>query len=183
MQKQLFGPISDCYSFGIDVFPRNKDKAYWRYHEIKEGEFGWSPNCVRKFNNNEFNRVTFGIPQGGALSGLIVNIIMHSIDCNIIKSEAWGEEMLYLRYCDDMVIIHKSDKRCDELFEIYKKELEKANLDYHEPPVLKRRYHQSFWGKNVKSRNTYLWSQKPSGSRPQSKWVSFLGYIFIMMAI
>ena len=165
----------ECYSFNNDVFPKNNEDTYWSPYK-KKGNFGWTSNLELAFNNHQLDTARIGIPQGGALSGLIVNIIMHHVDEMV--TSASSKDTLYLRYCDDMVIIARSEQECSHLFNIYQDGLKNMKLEYHEPHKLRRRYSKHFWGDKVKSRATYLWSKVASPSNvPYSKWVSFLGYM------
>lgn len=164
-----------CYSFNIDVYPKNNEDAYWIPHK-KKGHFGWTSSLELAFKSKQLDTERIGIPQGGALSGLIVNIIMHQVDEMVM--DASPENSLYLRYCDDMVIVSQSEQECSGLFDIYQNGLKKLTLEYHQPIELRRRYGKHFWGDKVKSRPVYLWSKLAHPSNvPHSKWVSFLGYM------
>lgn len=164
-----------CYSFNNDVFPKNNDDTYWIPYK-KKGHFGWASKLELAFKDHQLNTERIGIPQGGALSGLIVNIIMHHVDEMVINASP--KDTLYLRYCDDMVIVAKSEQECSRLFDIYQDGLKKMRLEYHPPLKLRRRYGKHFWGDKVKSRPAYFWSKFPHPSNiPHSKWVSFLGYM------
>ena len=178
--EKIFNSYLKCYSFNKMVLSKNQDKSYWMNFKKKpESQFGWSEHLVNKQKNGEIDNELIGIPQGGALSGLIANIIMHNVDKKIVEyKESKYDSLLYKRYCDDMIIIHKDAKICQELFELYKTSLRENLLEYHEPISLPRRYGKLFWAEQAKSKNTYYWNEKPSPMEiPQSKWLNFLGYM------
>lgn len=173
----IFHRYLNCYSFNHKVLVKNSDENYWMsFNKKKECEFGWSNHLVEKLKNNEIENEDIGIPQGGALSGLMANIIMHNIDKKIVEQDS---DVLYKRYCDDMIIIHKDAIRCQKLFESYKIALKNNLLEYHEPIELPRRYRKAFWEEGSKSKNTYSWDNHPqyNESLSQSRWLSFLGYM------
>lgn len=170
----------NCYSFNHKVLVKNSDEDYWTgFNKKTECKFGWSNHLVEKLKNNEIGNEKIGIPQGGALSGLMANILMHNVDKKMIEYESISNsELLYKRYCDDMVIIHKDSTRCQELFDVYKSALRENLLEYHDPITLPRRYGKAFWSDGAKSKDTYLWNNHPLPVElPQSRWLSFLGYM------
>jgi hypothetical protein len=173
----IFKEYLNCYSFSGSVFPLNTNDDFWMAASDVGGQFKWTPELKEKFDAGELISRSIGIPQGGALSGLIVNLLMHDLDRVVTNLENWNKDYLYLRYCDDMVIVHKSAKECKILFDNYFQNLSGLNLSPHDPPELRPNYTKVFWGSNIKSRDVYLWSIKKSGLHPHSPWVSFLGYM------
>ena len=111
-----------------------------------------------------------GIPQGGALSPLIINMVMHRADDAVLSSP--DEELFYARYCDDMVIVHCDQKRCKEAFGRYLAMMESLLLPVH-PLVRGLRYGRSFY--DGKSKGPYAWTDCRPGTLRSSPWVSFLG--------
>lgn len=174
----IFEKYLDAYSFNRNVMSKNVDTNYWLEHDKVGSKFGWVDTLVVKYSEGSLGNERIGIPQGGALSGLMVNIIMHNIDQRIMDLGRHDSKFLYKRYCDDMVIIHDDHIKCQQIFEEYKKALTDNSLEYHPPHELKRRYSKTFWGDKIKSRNTYYWGERPlENLQPQSKWISFLGYM------
>lgn len=175
--ETIFYSYLHCYSFNGEVWIKNNDTNYWiRNNKNIESQFGWSDHLVSKFNRNEIGTEKIGIPQGGPLSGLIANILMHNVDKRIIA--LGGANVVYKRYCDDMIIIHKNAIVCQVLFNAYKQALQENLLEQHEPIPLPRRYKKVFWADGAKSKETYLWRNHPlSNAHPQSRWLSFLGYM------
>ncbi|WP_167346175.1 reverse transcriptase/maturase family protein [Pedobacter ginsenosidimutans] len=174
--EQILLAYLDCYAFNKDVFPKNLDANYWieQNDYSPRGKFGWVKELEIPENLGGERKI--GIPQGGALSGLIVNILLHKADIAMDKIPGWGKDFLYLRYCDDMVIIHTSPEKCGTLFEEYVKVLESLSLIPHDCMDLKTRYSKKFWD-DVKSRDVYLWSRTRKSGYANSPWVSFLGYM------
>ena len=72
------------------------------------------------------------MPQGGALSGLIANIVINRVDEKMVKKLKPGND-LYIRYCDDMLLLSTNRKRCGQLFRLYSKEIKRAKLVPHTP--------------------------------------------------
>ncbi|WP_342328065.1 reverse transcriptase domain-containing protein [Pedobacter sp. FW305-3-2-15-E-R2A2] len=173
----VFKAYLNCYSFNSSVYPLNMNQSYWDHMKDNIGHFEWTIELDTKFQSGDLVSERIGIPQGGALSGLIVNLIMHDLDLSIFDCKKWNKEYLYLRYCDDMVIVHRSHEECDKLFKTYFENLKLLNLIPHLPPKLELSYSKSFWGKSIKSRNVYHWTDKKHKILPHSPWVSFLGYM------
>jgi hypothetical protein len=109
-----------------------------------------------------------GVPQGGALSLLIANIVLNDVDQSIVSEE--DPDRLMIRYCDDMVLLHTDYDQCTRLMNEYTKSLTKHKLYYHEfEPYYDRK---SFW--KVKSHRPYLWGDGDLGN--SNRYIGFLGY-------
>ena len=179
------------YSFPTQVLVKNSDPDFWksekgmrRSKKCPEPEclFSWvdeedfiSSGC---YTPEEFDKAKaegkIGIPQGGALSGVIVNVVMHSIDKHILGRK--DDNRLFLRYCDDIILMNTDKAGCMEDLLTYKDQLTLHRLLYHpfkEVSDLKRgrRNRGSFW--EAKSKEPYLWGK---GEGDASNWVAFLGY-------
>lgn len=119
-------------------------------------------------------KVKYGVPQGGALSPIIANIVLHWADVAIFQ--AYGSrplnDLFYARYCDDMIIVHPDKKVCQELLDTYIKKLFEMKLLVHKPKDFTR-YDKEFF--DVKSKNPYPWNE-PHADRSTVPWVSFVGY-------
>ncbi|WP_269058229.1 reverse transcriptase domain-containing protein, partial [Streptococcus pneumoniae] len=83
----------------IDI-PESTDLIYWNSYKIKNGEFSWIDNKTLSSHYSDISNERIGVPQGGALSGLIANIYLNKADLSII-----GKKVLYQRFCDDMIIV------------------------------------------------------------------------------
>lgn len=177
--EKILTSYLNSYSFCTNVFPKNDLEKYW---ELKKdlnpkGNFGWVDEYIEKFKSGALDKNKVGIPQGGALSGLIVNIIMHSSDQIVNIKNQWNKDFLYVRYCDDMVIIHKSEQGCTDLFYDYLESLKTKCLYPHFPVKMKATYCKHFWHKSIKTREVYSWSRKKLGTCLNSPWISFVGYM------
>ena len=96
---RIFLSYLDCYDFQRDVLTKNGDNNYWRSQGIPNGAFGW----IDLFNNDEgiidSKKYALGVPQGGALSGLIANIAINKVDKAVVPN-LHSRNDLYVRYCD-----------------------------------------------------------------------------------
>lgn len=112
-----------------------------------------------------------GIPQGGALSPLLANLILDAADRAVVGS---GEDpdLLYVRYCDDMIIMHRDKARCQAALSRYMAKLRELMFLAH-PPVGIETYDKRFFG--YKSKAPYRLAD-PAGQAGASAWLSFLGY-------
>jgi len=152
-----------CYNFARDVRKYDNVASYFRKHRAKVGTFGW----VRR---EIFLRYFFfpprhiGIPQGGALSGLIANIVLCEVDDRILP--VLDEKVMYIRYCDDMILFCTDQQRCKDLMETYQRELTALKLFPHKPEIAG--YGKAFW--KAKTKGPYEWS--PTAV----PWVGFVGY-------
>ena len=67
-----------------------------------------------------------GLPQGGALSGLLSNLVLDKVDKAI---GALGQrDFLYVRYCDDIIMLGSSEEACKKALDKCSAILEKLNL-------------------------------------------------------
>lgn len=115
-----------------------------------------------------------GIPQGGALSGIIVNVVMQCIDEDIVKKK--DPERLFIRYCDDILLMHTDRVKCRQYLDTYLNNLKKHKLVPHKAIDVSSckngvRTHKGFW--KAKSKNVYKWG---GGDGDASWWVAFVGY-------
>ena len=121
-----------------------------------------------------------GIPQGGALSGLISNVIMNAIDRESILCES-DRNRFFCRYGDDILLMHTSKERCQQLIDNYRDTLNRHKLLHHEfisvGDTEFRREDGSLriclW--DQKSRNPFLWGRSHI-EKDAADWIGFLGY-------
>ena len=118
-----------------------------------------------------------GVPQGGALSLMIADVVLNDVDQSII--EKTDDNRLFLRYCDDMIMMHTDYNECNNLKNMYVESLEKHKLFYHDfehvsiskdasdPTATKK----DFW--KIKSHEPFLWGE---GEGDSNLYVGFLGY-------
>jgi hypothetical protein len=107
----------------------------------------WCDDLRHLYSNLEQEKV--GIPQGGAISCLIVNLILDSADRSVIN-ESNQESLLYIRYCDDIIIVHESYKACYDAFKRYETALGELKLVPH-PPKTAENYNKKFWENKSKT--------------------------------
>lgn len=178
----IFEAYLKCYSFNHDVLPLNGDANYWEIYKISNGEFGWVRTRLEETNYySDIEREQIGIPQGGALSGLIANVVLDAADKAMLR---WPD-LLYTRFCDDMIMIHCDEKVCAEAILEYEKSLKSLKLVPHSVKDsadltrmrTKTRRHlpaislEPFW--NAKSKGPYKWGPVNENAFP---WIGFVGY-------
>jgi len=161
--KRIFCKYLQCYSFYKNVSLLGQD--HFSNHKIPEGEYQWiSKEELRKFYKKDKCLLKVGIPQGGALSGLIANIVLDYADKEILKLN--DKNLLYIRYCDDMIMMHTNKEKCNLAMETYNESLTKLQLFPH--PVKNVEYGSKFW--EEKSKGPYEWNDN------NIPWVGFVGY-------
>lgn len=77
----------------------------------------------------EEKRMRVGVPQGGALSLMIANFVLNDVDEVITKKE--DDNRLFVRYCDDMILLHTDLDECKRLMDAYTESLVSHGLYYH----------------------------------------------------
>jgi hypothetical protein len=111
-----------------------------------------------------------GLPQGGALSGLLSNLVLDNVDKAI--SELKLTDFLYVRYCDDIIMCAQSKDDCKKALGECSASLEALHLRMYpaNPDIL---YNANYYV--AKSKGPFLWGN-PSVVGGAISWVSFLGY-------
>ena len=171
--EALFYKYLDSYKFNKDVWPLNnrKKSSFFEDHKIKDGFFKWVEDELKAIKHyRSFNNAKIGVPQGGALSGLITNIVLDYVDREVLKNA--DDDLLYVRYCDDMLIIHPKKKVCSKIFKIYNEALKKLKLIPH-PLIPNNRVEKGdkFW--KLKTKVPYLWTIDLNKGK---QWIGFVGY-------
>lgn len=122
-----------------------------------------------------------GVPQGGALSLLIANIVLNDVDKVIVDHS--DDNRLFIRYCDDMILLHTDYDECCRLIDRYARSLSDHGLIYHnfeqvsESKCCPSEGGQSvdttkhFW--EIKSHLPFLWGK---GEGNSNFYIGFLGY-------
>lgn len=173
--NRVFEAYLKCYSFPKVVFCKNdkkKFKEFWdKNKKIKDGQryFKWVDLKLLGISERGVMRATIGVPQGGALSGLIANMVLNTVDWKV-KRQMTGND-LYLRYCDDMIIFSTSKKRCKELFYVYYNGARGLRLVPHKPEKELKFGVAGFW--KDKSKDVYAWEM---GRPDAAEWIGFVGY-------
>jgi len=100
--KELFEAYLQSYTFSRNVMrealPRLQSRS-------PNATIGWPLGALCEFYSNPMDE-PIGIPQGGAVSCLIANMVLNQVD---IAAMPWKSSdrsrLLYARYCDDMILI------------------------------------------------------------------------------
>ena len=175
---KVFEAYLRCYSFPRNVYCLNdkvRFEKFWENNNVDDKQrcFKWVEKELLSHgvakSRKGLMRMQIGVPQGGAMSGLIANMVLNTVDWKV-KSQM-KESDLYLRYCDDMIIISANKARCKKLFSIYYTETKKLNLVPHQPKKNVEFGKKSFW--DCKSKDVYSWTM---GREDASEWIGFVGY-------
>ena len=168
---QIYNAYLASYSFKLQVLGQGLDTLRKR---DPRASFPWPDEILRKMHGCD-DLAEIGIPQGGALSCFITNVVLHDADQaieHLRKPE--GSELEYLRYCDDMLILSTDAEACQEAMTAYEKAVERKKLPIHLPVEICEQgsdTDSNFW--NLKSKKTYLWSPAANSGVP---CIQFVGY-------
>ena len=110
-----------------------------------------------------------GVPQGGALSLIIANVVLNDVDKTIIAND--DPNRLFIRYCDDMILLHTDYSQCCQLMQQYADSLKKHGLFYHRFEDVAQCSPKHFW--QIKSHLPFLWGD---GEDNDNRYIGFLGY-------
>ena len=144
---------------------------WFKQHKI-EGIIKWAEKELEQYYE-DLSMEPIGVPQGGALSPLIANLVLDEADRCVIQNTSNPDEYLFFaRYCDDMIIIHPDKRKCEQAFKRYISSLQNAKLAIHKPLAIGK-YGKEYY--SHKSKKPYLWDN-PEGRNNVAPWVSFLGY-------
>lgn len=128
------------------------------------------PRELRQLGHVE-DKPELGIPQGGALSPLLANLVLAHVD-KAILAELKSPKLCYARFCDDIILIHPDRAECQDALNRCLMSMKEAKILPHIPTPVTRydsNYYQS------KSKAPYLWSE-PKGKKEVVPWISFVGY-------
>ena len=108
---------------------------------------------------------------------IVANVVLNDVDQVIVSQQ--DENCLFVRYCDDMILMHTNRSRCSELMAAYTKSLSEHGLYYHDfERVSNSKSNKNpnattdrFW--KIKSHNTFLWGD---GEGDSNRYIGFLGY-------
>jgi hypothetical protein len=194
-RKSLLSLISDVKKNGeIDVDPRAIEiyDAYISSYSFQRDVLGAATEELRKTNGKGYygwpaeelanqhcgnDLVAIGIPQGGALSCLVVNILLHEVDKVVENAiETNGHEMLYRRFCDDMIILAPDKDSCQIVMDAYLRAIRQKQLLVHAPVDVSDASDPDggFHLLDLKSKKPYLWARQEDQGMA---WIQFLGYL------
>jgi hypothetical protein len=165
---RIFWKYLRCYTFHKCVYRLNSNKSHFAQYGISDGKYEWVDNqaLLKHYSMKALAKEGIGIPQGGALSGFIANLVLDYADRKISKLD--DGNLLYLRYCDDMIIMHPDKAKCEEVFKAYFESLKELKLIPHEPASIDANNPKSFW--TSKTKEPYAWDED------HYRWITFVGY-------
>ena len=163
---RVFNSYLSCYTFTQNVWSKNNDIQFWKEFNRQNGVFKWIEDC----HHPKYINQRLGVPQGGALSGLIANIVLNRVD-EEIAPKLHLQNDLYVRFCDDMLLLSTNERRCKSLLNIYNREICKVNLFPHKALPLQLGT-SNYW--NSKSKSVYRWGD--GNKSTESRWIGFVGY-------
>jgi hypothetical protein len=168
---EIFDAYLSCYSFLRNIRQQAELKLKKKH---PQATYPWCEQKLREFYGASAAIDGIGVPQGGSLSSLIANAVLHSADKDLQPFCA-SQGVMYLRYCDDTILLAPEREACEEAFSRYREVLTNLRLPIHEPEPLKAyqgSQKKKFW--RAKSKSTYHWSD-PCASDAYL-WIQFLGY-------
>jgi hypothetical protein len=170
----LFNSYLAAFSFYEDI--KKNEKQLLHKIGVTKGTIPWVKESELSEVNSDPTTDRIGIPQGGAISCLIANILLTHVD-KVVETNS-DENTFYGRFCDDMVLMHTEKEKCESLLENYQAALKDVNLISHKPLNFEE-YGKAFWNEKLKSKLPYRWDQYDK-LRPETKtnvpWLSFVGY-------
>jgi hypothetical protein len=160
--------LEGYFAYTFPLVARPMAKAWFEEHDAGAA-LAWPEDSLRAFWPDPSHE-PIGVPQGGSLSQVIANIVLDAAD-RAVMDRRLRDPLLYLRYLDDIVIVHPSRATVAAAFQRYAQSARALKLPVHTSGP-SRRYGQKHWSQKTKA--PYRWCRsKRSGSAP---WVGFLGY-------
>ena len=171
--RKVFNFFLDSFNFKESIL--SLDKGWFESKNLPYGKFKWvEKDLNNKFGTDYTNTYKIGVPQGNAISCFIANLILHDVDVSVKK---YDSSIFYIRYCDDMVLMHTDENKCMEALKIYMKGIDDNYLLFHNPEKFVNYKDRStsfaFW--DSKSKEPFFWGDK-NFNENNVPWVSFVGY-------
>jgi len=163
------------FSFQQNITPLNGDVQYFIDNGLPKGKFGWAEDDLKStFGEHYVEQYRLGVPQGNAISCFVANLILHDVDK---KVTAFDRSLFYIRYCDDMIIMHRDKGTCTAALDIYMEAIRANFLLFHVPIEVDayriKENSKNFW--KVKSKKPFFWGDKHVDDK-NVPWLSFVGY-------
>lgn len=175
--KNWFFNYVDCFNFYDNVYRFNKydsTHTFWRSipnRKEKKCKIEWIETFFVNGKYINSKKKQLGVPQGGPLSGCIANIVMHFVD-NSMMNSINDKDILYLRFCDDMILIGKDKTEVSEIFTTYQEKIHSSKLyKHHSETLCTEKKMANFW--KAKTRDPYEWNEKGEHIFP---WITFVGF-------
>lgn len=174
--KRWFFYYVDCFDFINNVLINNKkqtDDSFWKNIKGREKyrcKIEWVDRHLLDRKQAKRIKGRVGVPQGGALSGLIANIVMHFVDGKVLESIG-KKDMLYCRFCDDMILIGPDENNVINTFTIYNTAIRISKLVAHPNKPIDLTQMKDFW--KGKTRGPYKWMRGEYDAYP---WITFVGF-------
>lgn len=174
--KRWFFLYVDCFDFKKHVYVNNKKpngNSFWRVNAGKDWTYRieWVQKLATAHLKGKMKkRNCVGVPQGGSLSGLIANIIMHDVDKAVYRAKGYSD-ILYCRFCDDMILVGTDKINVSKVFNTYQEAIENSKLYAHDASMMKLNKMKDFW--EGKSKEPYEWNEKGEQIYP---WITFVGF-------
>lgn len=171
----------NSYSFYRNVESKNEEiRVRNQQFEVPKAHLFIERGC---YTAEEFEaaKSKIGIPQGGALSALMSNVILHTIDSESILGRP-DRNRFFCRYGDDILLMHTSKSECEALINKYCEALTQHKLLYHDfISVVDKEFRKAngvsvrpiLW--DQKSRKPFLWGRSYT-EKESVDWIGFLGY-------
>ena len=142
------------------------DKVRRRLHDadhVNEYQLDWADEIAPE------ESVDRGVPQGGSLSLLVANIVLNDVDSVFLAHQE--ADHLFIRYCDDMILLHTDYDECCRMMKEYENSLKQHGLLYHPFKSVSECTRSDFW--HIKSHHPFLWDD---GEGNCNRYIGFLGY-------
>lgn len=170
----FFNGYLNAFSFNNDI--KRKEKELLNEFGISDGTIPWVNDSELHEVNSNPDLDKIGIPQGGAISCLIANILLTHVDRSVNSYS--DDNTFYARFCDDMILMHIDKNSCESLLKIYQNALVDVKLISHKPSQFNK-YGKDFWNEKLKSKLPYKWdrfSKLDLDTMTNVPWLSFVGY-------
>jgi len=176
--RYWFWAYIDCFNFIDNVLVLNRKPVtdpFWGKEKCPNGYsrvIEWLKKDEINYKLARTRKGYVGVPQGGALSGLIANIVMHFVDHAVLE-DIKDSDILYCRFCDDMILIGENKEKVKSTFDCYNQAICKSHLIPHPNKAIEIKRMKDFW--EGKTRGPYEWGEKGTDVFP---WITFVGFDF-----
>lgn len=176
--ENIFLQYLSSYSFKNDVYIPSKDNRWFRMKNRIPGEFEWEEKALKEKFYPDGIPDNIGVPQGGAISCLIANLLLDNVDKKLLYNSEFinDKELLYIRYCDDMIIMHTDQEKCKRALKLYEQGLNECKLLNHEYLKNEEEFVYDHTIYKAKAKPVYKLGRKYSDTCPTVPWVAFVGY-------